>query len=84
MAKINSSSNSKIQEVKGFGITGYSVEFSIKDLFTLASLSQAVYCKHEPGSPEVQLAEVIRDLFVNTVGMPDTEWDFLKKEEGAK
>ena len=82
MAKINSTS--KIQEVKGFGVKGYRVEFSIKDLFTLASLSQAVYCKHEPGSPEFQLAEVIRDLLENTVGMPDTEWDFLKKEESAK
>jgi hypothetical protein len=82
MAKINSSS--KIQEVDGFGVKGYRVEFSIKDLFTLASLSQVVYSKHEPGSPEIQLAEVIRDLFVNTVGMPDTEWDFLKKEESAK
>lgn len=84
MAKINSTS--KIQEVKGFGIVGYTVEFSIKDLWALRRLADCVLenCTSDI-SPEKTLAEIIGKLCNSTIGYVDAEsMDFLKKEEGAE
>lgn len=85
MAKINSSS-SKIQEVDGFGVKGYRVEFSIKDLWALRRLADCILenCTHEI-SPERTLAEIIGKLCNSTIGYVDADtMDFLKKEEGAE
>jgi len=91
MAKINSSS--KIQEVKGFGITGYSVEFSIKDLYVLDTLASSTIANSlNTSAPVLEdaviLAQTIHLLCERTLGIVDTRnnmsFDFLKNEEGAE
>ena len=91
MAKINSS-DKKIYELKDYGVCGYSVQFSIKDLYNLDRLADIVMqenirqCKEFGiGNPEntaaAKLAQTIFSLTKATIGVPaDTTWDFLQNE----
>ena len=82
MSKIQSSK--RIQEVVTYGVAGYKVEFSVRDLYALEAMARMVWDRHPEDSVEKALAETIRDLFLATIGGPSTQWDFLKKEESAE
>lgn len=71
----------KIAPVRGLGISGYRVEFSILDLYKLKQL--AIECEQKLHQRS-ELTEMIHNLFEKTVGETNANWDFLTEEEGAE
>jgi hypothetical protein len=71
----------KIAPVRGLGISGYRVEFSILDLYKLKQL--AIECEQKL-QQRSELTEMIHNLFEKTVGGTNANWDFLTEEEDAE
>ena len=79
MAKINSK---RITEIRDYGVCGYQVTFSVKDLYRLRYLAARVFDKCEVDTAECKLAEVISDLFSATIGgEAERDYDFLSGEK---
>lgn len=78
---------SKIQAVRGIGISSYKVEFSILDLYKLKQLAielMEINRKANPNGEYTSLddaATVLHKLFDATIGETSMEWDFLSEDK---
>lgn len=80
---------SKIQAIKGFGVSSYKIEFSIKDIQRMKAIADELketyiysYCGN--GEDIKQAYTLLESIFNATVGYQgNQDWDFLSdnKEE---
>lgn len=78
---------SKVNPIEGFGVKGYTIEFSLLDLFKFNQLAcelNALNQEQFDGNKQTSLAvasNLLRTLFEVTVGhYGDADWDFLNEE----
>lgn len=79
MAKIEKENAFHIDKMHGYGVIGYRVEFSVKDLWALRALADAVLAETKNNDcMATMLANTVHSLCNNTLGViSEDSWDFL-------
>lgn len=82
MAKIEKENAFHTDKMHGYGVIGYRVEFSIKDLYALRAIADAVLVETKNSEcMATMLADTIHRLCNNTIGVVTKDsWDFLSND----